>query len=300
MTADGLPNHGVTMRILLTLTGLTACSTLPSGVSSEPYVLETREITVLPTQERVLAETVTLDPARTAFIVCDMWDDHWCAGAARRVGEMAPHLDAVLAEARSRGSLIIHAPSSVVDFYAGTPARTKAREAAFVATPVPLSTDERWGTNWCWPDPDRERDLPIDDSDMGCDCTPECELREAWTRQHHAITIADGDALTHDGQEAWNLLEAEGIEHVVLCGVHLNMCVLGRPFGVRQMVHLGRDVLLMRDMTDSMYDSRMRPFVDHFSGHDLVIEHVERSWCPTFESTGITGRPAFKFSEDSR
>ena len=28
--------------------------------------------------------------------------------------------------------------------------------------------------------------------------------------------------------------------NVILCGVHLNMCVLGRPFGIRQMVKLGK------------------------------------------------------------
>ena len=279
------------MRVLLALLCLSACST----VSTEPYVLETRART----ERSVNVQTVTVDPARTAFIVCDMWDDHWCAGAARRVGEMAPVLDEVLGDVRERGSLIIHAPSSVVDFYFDSPARRKAQLAPYVPTAVPLSTDERWGTNWCWP-AEREGDLPIDDSDMGCDCTPECELREAWTRQHEAITIAEGDALTHDGQETWNLLEAHDIEVVVLCGVHLNMCVLGRPFGIRQMVEQGRSVLLMRDFTDSMYDSRMPPHVDHFSGHDLVIEHVEQHWCPSFESTGITGRTAFQFSEDSR
>ena len=30
------------------------------------------------------------DPAKTAIIICDMWDQHWCRGATRRVGELAP------------------------------------------------------------------------------------------------------------------------------------------------------------------------------------------------------------------
>ena len=29
------------------------------------------------------------DPRKTALIVCDMWDDHWCRSAARRVVELA-------------------------------------------------------------------------------------------------------------------------------------------------------------------------------------------------------------------
>ena len=32
------------------------------------------------------------------------------------------------------------------------------------------------------------------------------------------------------------------------------MCVLGRPFGLRQMAKNGKNVVLMRDMTDTMYN----------------------------------------------
>ena len=93
----------------------------------------------------VLEETVSWPTAETAIVICDMWDDHWCAGAARRVGELAGPLNAMLESARERGIFIIHAPSSVVDFYEGSPQRERAREAAFAPTPAPLSEAERWG-----------------------------------------------------------------------------------------------------------------------------------------------------------
>ena len=44
-------------------------------------------------------------------------------------------------------------------------------------------------------------------------------------------------------------------------GVHTNMCVIGRSFGLRNMVRLGMNVVLMRDMTDTMYDSKQWPEV---------------------------------------
>jgi nicotinamidase-related amidase len=235
------------------------------------------------------------DPKKTALIICDMWDDHWCKSAAARVAEMAGPLNETVKAARSRGVFIIHAPSSVTDFYKDTPQRKLAREAPFAKTPLPLSKDERWGTNWCWPDKKREPDLPIDDSDMGCDCAAKCKVREAWTRQIATIEIKEGDALTDNGQEAWNLLAARGIDNVILCGVHLNMCVLGRPFGIRQMVHLGKNVALMRDMTDTMYNHEKPPKVSHFAGTELVVEHVEKYWCPSFTSSDITGKAAFRF-----
>lgn len=249
---------------------------------------------------RSVSKTVEWDPHRTAIIVCDMWDDHWCKSAARRVGELAGPMNDVLNHARGRGVFIIHAPSSVTKFYDQTPQRERARKAPVVATPSPLSVAERWGTAWCWPDAAREDVLPIDDSDMGCDCAVKCKIREAWTRQNSALQIAEADAITDNGQETWNLLAERGIDRVILMGVHLNMCVLGRPFAIRQQVKLGKQVLLCRDLTDTMYNPEQLPKVSHFEGTDLVIKHVEKYWCPTFTSRDITGKAPFQFKDDKR
>jgi nicotinamidase-related amidase len=248
----------------------------------------------------VVEKTATWDPKKTAIIICDMWDDHWCKSASRRVGELVGPLNETIKKARSQGVFIIHAPSSVTAFYKDTPQRQRALKAPFAATPVPLATLERWGTCWCWPDSKREAILPIDDSDMGCDCAVKCKIREAWSRQNGAIEIAEADAITDNGQETWNLLTERGIDNVILCGVHLNMCVLGRPFAIRQMVGLRKNVALIRDLTDTMYNPERPPGVGHFEGTDRVVEHVEKFWCPTFTSTDITGKPAFRFKDDPR
>ena len=142
--------------------------------------------------------------------------------------------------------------------------------------------------------------MPIDDSDMGCDCEESYEPHAPWTRQIATLEIADEDAITDNGQETWNLLQEREIGNVILMGVHLNMCVMGRPFGIRQMTYLGKNVVLMRDMTDTMYNPRMSPRVSHFEGTDLVVGHVERYWCPTITSTDLTGKPAFRFRDDPR
>jgi hypothetical protein len=78
------------------------------------------------------------------------------------------------------------------------------------------------------------------------------------------------------------------------------MCVLGRPFAIRQMLNQGKNVLLMRDLTDTMYNSRKRPFVSHFAGTDLMIEHVEKYLCPTITSVDFGAPEPFRFSEDTR
>jgi nicotinamidase-related amidase len=248
----------------------------------------------------VVEKKAAWEPKKTAIVVCDMWDDHWCKGAAARVGELAGPMNDMLKAARKKGVFIIHAPSTCTAFYKDTPQRKRAQDAPFAKTPKPLVTTERWGTAWCWTDARREGVLPIDDSDMGCDCAVKCEINPPWKRQIRTIEIADEDAITDNGQETWNLLTQRGIDNVILCGVHLNMCVLGRPFGIRQMVRLGKNVALIRDMTDTMYNHERPPGVNHFEGTDLVVAHIEKYWCPSFTSSDITGKPAFRFKDDPR
>jgi len=246
---------------------------------------------------RVREKTAEWPAGKTALIICDMWDNHWCKGAAARVAEMAGPMNLMIRAAREKGVFIIHSPSTCTGFYKDTPQRRLARDAPFAPTPIPLSTLERWGTCWCWPDGKHEGVLPIDDSDMGCDCDVKCTIRDAWTREIATLEIDKADAISDNAQEIWNLLTQRGIDNVMICGVHLNMCVLGRPFGIRQMTKLGKNVALIRDMTDTMYNHERPPAVNHFQGTELVVEHVEKYWCPSIASTDITGSAAFRFKD---
>jgi nicotinamidase-related amidase len=62
-----------------------------------------------------------------------MWDLHHCKNAVTREGEMAPRFNEVLEKARKDGVLIIHAPSSCMKPYEGTPARERAKSAPAAA-----------------------------------------------------------------------------------------------------------------------------------------------------------------------
>jgi nicotinamidase-related amidase len=233
-------------------------------------------------------------PHDTAIVVCDMWDSHTCPNAATRVGQMAPRMNEVLKVARSQGVLIIHCPSNTMNFYKDHPGRKLAQSAPKVETARPLA-------NWCYLDKDREPPLPIDDSDGGCDCERTWKKGDPypWTRQIATLEIMDGDAIT-DSAEAYYLMHQRGIENLIVMGVHTNMCVLGRPFSIRQMVYQGMNVALMRDLTDTMYNPAQAPFVSHFTGTDLVVEHIERHWCPTLTSGDFTGGQEYRFPGDTR
>ena len=132
--------------------------------------------------------------------------------------------------------------------------------------------------------------LPIDDSDGGCD-TAEKPWYMAWTRQNPRISIADEDAISDNGAEVYSFLRGEGIENLLVMGVHTNMCVLGRSFGIRQMTRLGLRCLLVRDLTDTMYDPQDRPKVSHQEGTELVVQHIEKYWCPSITSSDLAGGP---------
>lgn len=130
-----------------------------------------------------------------------------------------------------------------------------------------------------------------------CSCdaaTPCCSLEppHPWTRQVEAIEIAEPDAISDDGQEIFNLLNQHAIDLVIEMGVHANRCILGRPFGIRQMVYLGWPVLLCRDLTDSYH----REPGGHWAGNRRIIEHIERYWCATVTSDQLCGGKSFRFS----
>jgi nicotinamidase-related amidase len=222
--------------------------------------------------------------AQTAIIICDMWDTHTCSLSAQRVAVMAPRMNQVVSAARSLGVMIIHAPSDTMKFYEGTPARQRMQRAPMAPSPTPILAR-------CPREPLESRNFPIDDTEGGCD---DPVLREfkgppyPWTRQHPAIDIVGFDGVSENGQEIYNFCKQEGITNIALMGVHTNICILNRSFGIRQMTRLGFQVVLVRDLTDAMYDPRQRPFVSHTRGTELVVEHIEAKWCPSIVGEDLT------------
>lgn len=219
--------------------------------------------------------------AETAIIVCDMWDDHYCKSAAERVADMVPRMNGVLTAARNHGATVIHAPSGVTYLYADMPQRKRMQQARLFKPETPLEA-------WCHVDPKREPELPVDVSRQPCDDPVIGAYVQKFTRQHPGLTISGWDGVSDNGQEILNYLKQEGLTNVVLMGVHTNMCVLGRPFGIRQMVKQGFNVVLARDLTDAMYDPREKPYVSHTRGTELVIEHIEKYWCPSILGEDLT------------
>lgn len=248
-------------------------------------------------------------PNETALIICDMWDSHHCVNAVRRVGELAPRIDYFAKQLRDRGVVVIHAPSSCMGFYEASGARRRAQS-------IPKSKEFPDAIDtWCDRIPSEEAAAyPLDQSAGGEDDDPNehslwaSKLAEVgrnpkapWIRQTQEIAIDDErDYISDDGKQIWSILQHHRIQNALLVGVHTNMCVLGRPFGLRRLASNGIHVALVRDLTDTMYDPNAWPYVSHFSGTDLIVDHVERYVCPSTLSASLIGGSPFRFSGDKR
>jgi hypothetical protein len=140
--------------------------------------------------------------------------------------------------------------------------------------------------------------LPIDDSDGGCDTAGGHE-HQVWLRENAILSIGRDDAISDNGEGIYKLLQQRGIHTLFVMGVHTNMCVLNRSFAIRQMTRWGMQCVLVRDLTDAMYNPARRPFVSHADGTELVIEHIEKYWCPSILSLDLStalGNPRAKFN----
>ncbi|HAA86768.1 MAG TPA: hypothetical protein DCE22_00835 [Verrucomicrobiales bacterium] len=253
-------------------------------------------------------QDVKWKPSETAVIICDMWDSHHSVTAVRRVNEFAPRLNEVVKSLRKSGVTVIHSPSDCMPHYKNHDARKRAL-AVPVASDLPKEI-----SSWCHRIPGEEKaSYPIDQSDGGED-EDEFENRQwaerleyegrnpgtPWLSQTPVLEILERDFVASEGDVVWNILKHNKIKHVILAGVHTNMCVLGRPFGLRQMVRCGVNTVLLRDGTDVMYNPGKWPYVSHFTGLDLIIGHIEENVCPTITSDQIIGGQPFRFMHDKR
>ena len=224
---------------------------------------------------QVREERKSFPRSETALLLCDVWNNHWSKGAVIRLNALVPKLNHVVKKARENGILIIHAPSDVLAPYENTPPRNRMTETPRIEPPAEIDH----------PDPP----LPFittegSDTDHG-DEKPNSPV---WRRQHPGIEIdQEKDGVSDDGKEIYSFMQSRGMKNLIIAGVHTNMCVLGRSFGIKQMVKWGVNVMLCRDVTDAMYNPADPPYVSHEEGTHLVIEYIEKFWCPTITSDDL-------------
>lgn len=217
---------------------------------------------------------------KTALILCDVWDRHTCRGAEERLEKLLPRMSEVVRRVRELGGLIVHAPSDTMGFYEGHPARRRVLDVPAVEPPADIEHD----------DPP----LPVDATDP-CDTVPDHKhpkyergMPYPWTREHPAIQIDQArDVISANGRELYSYYRHRGIEHILEMGVHTNMCILNRTFSIKQLVRWGLQPVLIRDMTDCMYNPSRPPYVSHEEATKLIVGYIEKFWCATTTSQDL-------------
>jgi hypothetical protein len=253
------------------LTFLTSCRLLAGLVLSIVILPAVAPGLTLELQRRdpvtgaVVLAKEEIDPKRVGVIAVDVWNYHWCKTATMRVDAFVPRINKALEAARGLGMTVMLCPSDVVENYAGFPQREAVFALPMVAVPKVMDVT-------CPPVPDAG----------GCACGRErCAGNFGWDGMHPALTIGEGDLMPDTQAEVYAICQQQGLTHLIYVGFHTQVCLLGKPMGLRAMKAAGLNCLLARDMTDAHpgYDPS-RNFTPDLNT-DQVVAHFEKHLAPT-------------------
>jgi hypothetical protein len=223
--------------------------------------LQTRD----PATGKVILTPEKVDPRHVGVIAVDVWNFHWCKTATMRVDAIVPRMNRALDAARALGMTVMLCPSDVVDNYVGYP----QREAVFALPkfPVPSVVNVT-----CPPVPDAG----------GCACGRErCAVNYGWDGMHPGLHIGEADLMPDTQAEVYAICKKFGLTHLIYVGFHTQICLLGKPMGLKAMKSAGLRCVLARDMTDAHpgYDPA-RNFTPDLNT-EQVVEHFEKYLAPT-------------------
>ncbi|KKN14992.1 hypothetical protein LCGC14_0990510 [marine sediment metagenome] len=204
----------------------------------------------------------------TVLLVCDVWDNHYCKDLQRRMGPLAERIDKFASIVRQRGGHVLHCPSQTVDtYYNSWPQRKTMRKYPF-ARPV---ISEKMQTV----------KLPLDTTlTTGCPDIPPCPVHSDFTKQHEGIKILPRDLISDSGQEVYNFIKAENIDCVLMTGTVLNMCIMGRPFGVQALVNRRIPVRVVGDLVEVFYSPLESPNISIDQAKWFILGYIKAKWCP--------------------
>jgi hypothetical protein len=218
-----------------------------------------------PATGAVIIQKDEVDTKHVGVIAVDVWNYHWCKTATMRVDAIVPRLNYALQSARELGMTVMLCPSDVVDNYAGFPQREAVHALAKTAVPSVVNVT-------CPPVPDAG----------GCACGRErCAVNYGWDGMHPGLRIGPDDLMPDTQAEVYAICKQRGLTHLIYTGFHTQVCLLGKPMGLKAMKSAGLQCVLARDMTDAHpgYDPA-RNFTPDLNT-EQVVEHFEKHLAPT-------------------
>ncbi|MDR2346466.1 MAG: NPCBM/NEW2 domain-containing protein [Planctomycetaceae bacterium] len=209
---------------------------------------------------------VELNPSKTAIIVVDAWNYHWCMTASERVAAMVPRMNAVLNIARQQGMQVIWNPSDVVTAYAGYPQYERAIAVEHQKTP------------------DKQKDISVKFTARvgSCMCGPglACKGNYGWDGMNPNLIIGENDLISSSTDEIYSLLTERGITDIIYMGVHTNMCVFGKPGALSKMWKAGFRCFLARDLNDAFTHYNPESGYTPDKGTTEINENLQKGGVP--------------------
>jgi hypothetical protein len=216
---------------------------------------------------KITTREETIDPAKVGIVAVDPWNFHWCKTATMRVDALIPRMNRALDAGRAMGMTVMLCPSDVVENYAGWPQRESV-----IAMPK-------------YPVPELEKiNCPAPPDGGGCACGKErCVVNYGWDGMHPDLRIGKNDLMPDTLQEVWTICKDRKLTHLIYVGVHTQVCLLGKPMGLRNLKAAGLSCILARDITDAHpgYDPTTGFTPDKHTAE--VVAHFERHLSPTID-----------------
>ena len=230
-------------------------------------------------------DALRVDPAKTAIIICDMWDQHWCRGADASRRRAGPRHEPRGRRCAGQGGVHHPRPQQLHGSLQG-PSRPPARRSP-PRRPRICPPTSRGGAARS---PPRRRGS-----------TPSTSRTGAATTARRARRARPGGSRSRPSRSATRTPSATRASRSGTCwraGASTTCCSwactricassAGRSACGSSPCH-GKHAFLVRDLTDTMYNSRSWPYVSHFQGTERIIEHIEKFVAPTITSTDLTG-----------
>jgi len=184
------------------------------------------------TRESIPAEKV-------AIVVMDAWDYHWCRSWRNRASSLIPRMNYSLERARKLGITIIFSPTNAMRDLHNTRQRKAALEIPF--HPMPESLDII-----------HDGASPFLGGYCECGYGHDCFMTHNVNNQHPDLVMGDEDYIGVELQEVYNILAEKEITQVILAGFATNVCVWGKPAGLKNMINAGFQCTIASDLTEAI------------------------------------------------
>ena len=206
-----------------------------------------------------------------AILVIGMWSSHQCLVTDKKLQELSPKVDLFLKKARTNNMKVIFGSSSLTKLPKYKSLRDNMKN-------IPFANLVDKGLNF--------PPIPFNDSDDGIN-ERNPDFKRGDVDMNPLIEISNTDSMTDNSKELLNYLYHHKIKLCLIVGVHTNMCVLDRPYGMKNIARYGFPMAIVRDLADPMIKPDGIIIKDRDVALEKIIHYVEQYFAPSIDSRDI-------------